>query len=674
MKKTNNFSRRAFLRSTIVTGLGLTLNLGSCTKSSPEPDPDKPNPNPSGPSDEDDDKDKLKISGVSLPFSIDVSKGMDLTIIGIGFAAGDKILFKPTIGSGLQEISVTVTSVTTNSTVVTIPTEIASARYEFYVTRGDKKQLLGSSTLNLVFNANLPDKAGMTVKGVVYAAGVGVANVVVSDGFEVTTTDANGVYYLPSEKKGKYVFVSIPGNYEMASVNNNIPSFFGRLAKAPQAVEICDFELTPVNNEKHVVMVLGDMHLAKRTDDLNQFRSGFVPDVNQSIQTYKNAGNKVYALTLGDMSWDGYWYDNQFALPEYLSEIKKVNAPIFHTMGNHDNDPNYTADWDAENKFRDVLGPTYYSFNIGKIHYIVLDNIEYLNDSGARNYNNKIVANQITWLKKDLATISDKSTPIIIAMHIHLHTNPSLNSSGEETTGYRISNAADFINALNGFTKVHVLTGHTHINYNIERDITPTIMEHNTAAVCATWWWTGNAGYAGNHTCKDGAPGGYAIWEMDGREMKWAYKGTGYEADYQFRAYDLNKVHITKEKFAPAYTGTEWNSYAFEYANVNNKNEVLINVWNYDKSWKVEVTENGQPLTVTRVRVRDPLHIVSYSAQRLNRNAVPTADFTTTLTAHMFKVKASSPTSTLEIKVTDRFGKVYQETMVRPKEFGLLMK
>src|SRR5690606_8055995 len=150
-----------------------------------------------------------------------------------------------------------------------------------------------------------------------------------------------------------------------------------------------------------------------------------------------------------------------------------------------------------------------------------------------------IITDQITWLKRDLATITDKSTPIVIAMHIHLHTNPSLTGTQEETTSYRISNASEFINALNGFTTVHILTGHTHINYNIERDITPSIMEHNTAAVCATWWWTGNVGYAGNHICKDGAPGGYAIWEIDGKQLKWAYKGTGHAIDYQFRAYDL---------------------------------------------------------------------------------------------------------------------------------------
>ena len=70
----------------------------------------------------------------------------------------------------------------------------------------------------------------------------------------------------------------------------------------------------------------------------------------------------------------------------------------------------------------------------------------------------------------------------------------------------------------------------------------------------------------------------------------------------------------------------------------------------------------------------DPLHIISYETQRLNVNAEPTDSFVTGTTAHLFKVKASSATSTLEIKVTDRFGNVYTENMARPKEFTYLMK
>ncbi|TRX51722.1 hypothetical protein FNH22_23450 [Fulvivirga sp. M361] len=51
----------------------------------------------------------------------------------------------------------------------------------------------------------------------------------------------------------------------------------------------------------------------------------------------------------------------------------------------------------------------------------------------------------------------------------------------------------------------------------------------------------------------------------------------------------------------------------------------------------------------------------------------PTRAFVSTETAHLFRVAASAPDSTLEIKVTDRFANVYLEQMERPKAFGYLM-
>ena len=55
--------------------------------------------------------------------------------------------------------------------------------------------------------------------------------------------------------------------------------------------------------------------------------------------------------------------------------------------------------------------------------------------------------------------------------------------------------------------------------------------------------------------------------------------------------------------------------------------------------------------------------------QRLNRGSTPT--FNPTTTAHIWQVRASSPTSTLRITVTDRFGEVYTEEMKRPKTFNI---
>jgi hypothetical protein len=139
----------------------------------------------------------------------------------------------------------------------------------------------------------------------------------------------------------------------------------------------------------------------------------------------------------------------------------------------------------------------------------------------------------------------------------------------------------------------------------------------------------------------------------------------------------LNTIHITAGQYAPSANATyagKLAGYAGNYASPNSGNEVLINVWGYDKDWTVEVTEGGTPLTVTRISQKDPLHIISYEAKRLNVNAEPTPSFVTNNTSHLFKVTASSPNATLNIKVTDRFGHIYTETMTRPKNFDYTMK
>ncbi|WP_026808827.1 calcineurin-like phosphoesterase C-terminal domain-containing protein [Arenibacter latericius] len=622
-----------------------------------------------------DDNNKLNITGVSIPSSLNVTQGGTITLTGKGFKMGDKIKLTSTLDNDVSYDN-SVTAVSDSTVSFSVPKELTTGNYKINVIRGADDLLLGAVLLNLMANTDIPDIEGMTIKGVVYSDGKGVPGVVVSDGYEVTVTDENGIYYLPSLKKIGFVFISIPGNFEVIN-EGKAPQFFKRLSNNTSTVEQKDFSLIKTNNENHVVIPLADWHLANRNNDLDQFTGKVLPDINAAIDQYSADGTKVYALTLGDMTWDTYWYNNDFGLNEYLPYMNMLNSPVFNVMGNHDNDPYFSEDWEAENKYREVIGPTYYSFNLGKVHYVVLDTVEYINSGGTvgtvgdRNYNTVITSDQIAWLKKDLAAITDKSTPIIVAMHTPLYKRPSLDANGNQVNSYALDNGGTLVDSLKDFSTVHVLSGHTHINYRIDDEA--NLMEHNTAAICATWWWTGRNGYAGNHICKDGSPGGYSIWQMNGKDVQWRYKSIGYEEGYQFRSYDLNEVHITASEFAPNTTEEALVPYAEHYSQKNVNNEVLINVWGYDSQWKIEVTENNNKLDISRVNTKDPLHIVSYDALRLNVGATPTGAFVTNDTAHLFKVTASAPDSTLEIKVTDRFGNVYTETMVRPKAFSLDM-
>ena len=500
--------------------------------------------------------------------------------------------------------------------------------------------------------------------------------VVVSDGVEVVTTDENGVYNIKSKKELGYVFISVPSGYE-AEADGVLPVMYRHTSLSATTVERSDFKLTKVDGQdKYKVFFLGDMHLAARTNDANQFKE-FTADFNNYRTNH--AGEKMYAITLGDMTWDTYWYDNKYELTDYVKTINEQvkGIQIFHTMGNHDYDYKAFNDFDASLQYRTSISPTYYSFNIGKIHYVVLDDIDCDEYDGtkSRNYKKNLSDEQLAWLDKDLSYVS-KSTPLIITAHAPFF-RPT------ETGGYKYDHDTPstdrLLNLLDGY-KVHFVTGHTHMNYNVPSSASVTggrdIMEHNVAAICASWWWSGYL-TPGLHLSTDGTPGGYAIWDINGTDIKWLYKGTGLSESTQFRSYDLNQVSFSAadvpEMTNPSATvSKELNKYIQAYPS-NSNNEVLINVWNWDPTWTVTVTTpSGQELSVTQVGAYDPLHVAALTMKRLNKaNLTSVPSFLTEYFVHFFKVKAPDATSTLTITVKDGFGNTWAETMTRPKAFSI---
>ncbi|MDE7443877.1 MAG: hypothetical protein K2M65_06925, partial [Muribaculaceae bacterium] len=193
----------------------------------------------------------------------------------------------------------------------------------------------------------VPDKEGFNIKGIVYCGNDPIEGAVVSDGISVTTTDANGHYYINSDKKHGYVFLSIPSGYSV-STSGIYPRFYKTVSSNVNKTDKANFALTVNDKKEHVVLALADMHLANRNEDVKQFNSVVLPSINSTIQTYKAYGKDVYCITLGDQSWDAYWYSQNYALDEAMSEIEKIHAPVFNCLGNHDNDPYYAEDFASE--------------------------------------------------------------------------------------------------------------------------------------------------------------------------------------------------------------------------------------------------------------------------------------------------------------------------------------
>ncbi|ERJ59643.1 hypothetical protein M472_12755 [Sphingobacterium paucimobilis HER1398] len=618
----------------------------------------------------------LQLKHLSMPAVLNLSKGNAINIIGTGFKEKDIISFSPRSGQGTI-IDLSIKEFNDKGITLDYSDALEDGKYDITIKRESTSQLIGKTVVNHVLRLDIPDKPNMTVKGIVHTEGKGIANVLVTDGEIFTKTDADGIYYLPSSKKNGVVYITIPSNYQVAR-RNTVPQFFKLLTGITSESEIRDFEIKPLNTQNHAIAFLADIHLANRNDDIKQFQENFLKDIQETSEYYRAQNKQFYALTLGDQSWDAYWYDNNFKIKEYLDNVKDLPFTIFNTIGNHDYNP-YIAmnDFVASAEYRNILGPTYYSMNLGNVHYVILDNVVYTNTGGNngiigdREYDNIVTPEQVKWLQTNLSFIEDKSKPVVVVMHVPLYSNPTSGSN------YATKNGQEIVDALAGFTNVKIMSGHTHINYRVNKLETPHISEENIGAVSATWWWTGRSGYADNHICKDGSPGGYSIMEAEGSKTKSYYKGIGFAKEYQFRTYDLNNVLITSETHAPKANATykaKTATYAGEYTKENKKNEVLLNVWGYNKNWKITVKENGKELEVKQTTKKDPLHIISYAMQRLNVNAEPTSSFISGNTSHLFLVTASSPKSTLEIMVEDEYGNIYEETMTRPKAFSYSMR
>ena len=678
MKRIFKIFMSCALLVTLLGGAGLITS--SCT---PE---DQPGEEQKGPDDSTEEEETPSAPGTAAAFSkfiSMISKGETIQIplegewnlLYKGFKAGDKITI-----TMVNDASVTFTLECTSAddvagAVFTIPTKFIGGMCKVVAEAGGRTTT-GTCFVEIVDTAEVEKKSGYTTYGrVVDYEAKPVAGVAVSDGALVTTTDSEGRYYLRSERKNVFVFISIPKNYRVA-IDRAVPQFFQRFKSTRiSTYEQHNFVLAPEENVKHRVLVWSDTHLANRTDDANQFKKFFKPDIEQQIAKAKSEGVKLYAIGLGDLAWDEFWYKNDYSLKDYREDISDFDLTIFSSPGNHDNDPSIADDFLAAAGFRENLNPLYYSFNIGDIHYIMMDNTLFKNSGATSNnynvqdYTEGFTDDQMKWLKADLATVPEGTT-IIFGLHIPW-TNRS-QANGNFTYAMPATFRAQVESLLSKYT-VHFISGHTHTNYtNI---INSKMREHNIAGVCGTWWWTG---YYSKNKCRlngDGSPSGYKIFDINGSDVKWNFKALARDASYQFRAYDLRNSLITRELYCPADKNKNVSDAFFsEYANGWDKStnttstkKILINLFDYNDNWKITVTENGANLSVSRVEAYDPLHTIFFNMGRMNSNST-SMTFPTGKSAHFFEVSTSSATSTVIIKAEDPFGRVYEETMTRPRK------
>ena len=553
-----------------------------------------------------------------------------------------------------------------------------------------------TATAQSTFQSALKAKAkgGANIYGVVECDGKPVQGVAVSDGYQIVLTNKKGQYALQSEKRNGNVFITIPSGYEAVCVGDDVvPPFWAELNGDVKSAERHDFALKAVNNDKHVVVAAADIHIANHHNDLSNFRDVFIPQLKEEIEQYRKAGIPVYTFCLGDSTHEIYWYDYLFDIGDFRKLLAQIKypTPLFNTMGNHDNDGatpcNENTDFNATAKYRKAFGPTYYSVNIGKVHYVMLDNIHYINAPGgkkakgivgARNYTCDITPEQLAWLKKDLELVTDKSTPIVVGVHSPIYRYKN-GMKGKINSTLAEPSASEFAALLQPFSNVHIISGHAHRNRTTygcdDKNQTEiaNIIDHNIVAVSGSLWYS--SGFGGPMLGSLGEPAGCKIFTIDNKDIKWYFNPTQLPAKEQFRCFDMNAVRDYFKRNGEVRVFIDHFPERTDYAEWETDNAVMIHVWDWANDWKIKVTENGKELKVTRKKAENPQMLVGLDIPNtLWLHKFDKKNNKRKMHPHMFHVVTSAPNTTIEVTVTDRFGNEYHQTMERPKPFSVHMK
>ncbi|MEO6721398.1 MAG: calcineurin-like phosphoesterase family protein [Ferruginibacter sp.] len=463
---------------------------------------------------------------------------------------------------------------------------------------------------------NLPGKdlSSLVLKGKVHNNGKAIAGVAVTDGINVTLTDKDGKYELLSNNTAEFVYISIPAGYAFEN-NLGIANFYRPLAEKQGSFK-SDFNLQklPGDDSRHHFVVWADTQMISK-EDAQQLKDTAAPDLKELVSSYP-AGSLFHGIGCGDLVWDHFEL-----FDDYRDAVAITGIPFFNVIGNHDMDLDARSDEHSAKTFKQQFGPTYYSFNRGAIHYVILDDVFFI--GVAKKYIGYITEMQLQWLEQDLAHVKKGST-IIVCLHIPTNTGLARRVNKEEELGGVVANRKQLYKLLSPF-KVHIMSGHTHFNEKWEEG---NIMEHNHGTVCGAWW-TGPI-------CSDGTPRGYGVYEVDGNDLKWFYKSTGQPKQHQLKIYAPGrfKEHPT---------------------------ELVLNVWNWDQSWKVEWFEDDQPKGAMQQRVSlDPWAVELYAGAELPKKHKFVEP---TLADHLFFATPTPGARRITVKAIDRFGKEYAETV-----------
>ena len=305
----------------------------------------------------------------------------------------------------------------------------------------------------------------------------GMQGVLVSDGLRVVATDASGNYRLETPDLPALVWVNVPrdhapgGPFWRMTDGTNREDF--GLVSRPQSDEFTFLQIT-------------DTHIG-RADILQQFAEG-VSDLPIPIAFVVNTGDLVGGVDTVPPDKAKAQFDR------YIGAAAAFQQPLYNVPGNHEHvsflvpDVDQTHPFYGKGLYRQLLGPTYYAWDWGGIHFIALDGT-------TLPYQERLGDEQLAWLRAHL-DFQPEDRPLVLFCHQSLAT---------------LRDAGELEKMLRGRHVLGAFCGHLHRTFTTQLGDIP--VDH-TGALSGSWWSGPNP---------DGTPQGFRLVQIDGGKLKTAY-------------------------------------------------------------------------------------------------------------------------------------------------------
>jgi hypothetical protein len=326
--------------------------------------------------------------------------------------------------------------------------------------------------------------ADRNANGVRDAREPGIAGIAVSNQNDVVLTDAAGRYTLPRGAGHGLLFVSIPNGYR------SVGAFW--VAERDTA----SFGLAPgVHAESFTFVHASDTHISEQS----------LPRTRR-LRALVEAERPAFVLITGDLVRDALRVGETEARGYYdlfMRERAAFRMPVYTTPGNHEifgierqlSKVDSTHPLFGKTMYRAYLGPDYYSFNYGGVHFVALNTVD-VHDGW---YYGHVDSLQLAWLERDLARLPP-ITPVVTFNHIPFYSTSELINGFEDQppaptlitvngkTSFRhtVSNAGAVLSALAKQRHVMAIGGHVHMAERINYEGQGTRFVNGAAIVAPT--------------------------------------------------------------------------------------------------------------------------------------------------------------------------------------------